>query len=124
MFRKQLDLSRVSIYLLAFVLLTSNFVVLNGFDDAIVTKEKTRQFNLSYTPHGAIFITGNQDFIDQGWSGNGSESDPYRIEGLNITSTQVCIDIRYVDVHFCRDPEICCSESAIVRFWPKGDSLR
>lgn len=62
--------------------------------------DSTRIFQTSYTPHAPIFISGNQDFIDQGWPGNGTESNPFTIEGLNITSPQVPIEIRYVDVHF------------------------
>lgn len=85
---------------MVFLLLTSNFVILNGFYVTGVVTDRTRNFDLSYTPHGAILITGNQDFIDQGWPGSGNETHPYLIEGLNITSTHVCIDIRYVDVHF------------------------
>ena len=45
----------------------------------------------SYTLHDPIFIRNNTDLVYQaslnGWNGNGSESNPYVIEGLNITSS-------------------------------------
>ncbi|MFW9805473.1 MAG: right-handed parallel beta-helix repeat-containing protein [Candidatus Thorarchaeota archaeon] len=62
--------------------------------------EVIHNFASSYTQHGPIFISTNQDFIDQSWPGNGSEVNPFVIEGLNISSPQIPIDVRYVDVHF------------------------
>jgi len=58
------------------------------------------------TPHPAIEIHGDSDFASQasieGWSGNGSETSPYVIQGLNITSTDYveCIHIESVSVFF------------------------
>lgn len=37
------------------------------------------------TTHDPIEIIGDDDFVSQGWPGNGTWSDPYLIEGLNIT---------------------------------------
>ncbi|MFW9976134.1 MAG: hypothetical protein ACFFDQ_12760, partial [Candidatus Thorarchaeota archaeon] len=84
------------------LLLILNSAVINArFSSQCFTViNEVRKFQSSYAPHGPIFITSNQDFIDQGWPGNGSESNPYMIEGLNITSPQICIEIRNVDVHF------------------------
>ena len=39
-----------------------------------------------YSIHGPITIDSDQDFIDYGFTGNGSVENPYRIERLNITS--------------------------------------
>ncbi|MFX1252161.1 MAG: nitrous oxide reductase family maturation protein NosD [Promethearchaeota archaeon] len=38
-----------------------------------------------YTSHEPILITSNSQFTSQGFSGSGTQDDPYRIEGLNIT---------------------------------------
>lgn len=43
--------------------------------------------NQQFTPHAPISIRSNADFAAQGFSGSGTESDPYRIENLNITVT-------------------------------------
>ena len=37
-----------------------------------------------YTPHDPIVIGSDEDFEIQGWPGNGTEENPYRIEGLFI----------------------------------------
>ncbi len=53
------------------------------------------------TFHDPIFITDDSDFISQAWPGNGTIEDPYRIEGLSITSNgTACIDIRNVSKHY------------------------
>ncbi|MHA2003822.1 MAG: right-handed parallel beta-helix repeat-containing protein [Candidatus Thorarchaeota archaeon] len=63
-----------------------------------------KRFTISYVEHNRIDITGNLDFESQagasGWTGNGSESNPYRIQNLNITNSSVCISITDVTVHF------------------------
>ncbi len=51
--------------------------------------------------HEPILIQSNVDFISQGWSGNGSESNPYTIADLRIQSDQqTCIDISNVSVYY------------------------
>ena len=56
--------------------------------------------DVNYTPHNPIVITSNQDFEEQGWSGNGTEVNPYLISDLNISSDQECILILETTVHF------------------------
>ena len=41
----------------------------------------------SYIEHDPIDIRSNDDFETQGWPGNGTENDPYIIEGLTIADT-------------------------------------
>jgi len=53
-----------------------------------------------YSPHDPIVITSNQDFVDQGWTGNGSKSNPYLIQDLSITSGDICISISSTNVYF------------------------
>jgi len=59
------------------------------------------------TPHAPIFIDGDANFSDtasaEGWSGNGSEGDPYIIDGLTIDrggSAGDCISISNTRVNF------------------------
>lgn len=67
---------------------------------------RNRQNSLANVTHPPIEISGNSDFAGQasmeGWPGNGSESDPYVINGLNITSGDYveCIHIEDVSVFF------------------------
>ena len=54
----------------------------------------------SYITRSPITITSNADFTAQGFLGSGIESDPYRIEGYNITTTGTCISIHDTDAYF------------------------
>ncbi|MFW6375873.1 MAG: Loki-CTERM sorting domain-containing protein [Thermoplasmatota archaeon] len=62
--------------------------------------------NKDYIPHSPIRINGNDDFEDQaesqGWAGNGTEDDPYIIQGYGIDggSSGNCIYIGNTTVHF------------------------
>ncbi len=61
---------------------------------------------LGYTPHTPIMIDGNGNFSTQasteGWLGDGSEGNPYVIDGLNIMGTEDnnLITIYNTDVYF------------------------
>lgn len=52
------------------------------------------------TPHTPINISNNQDFILQGWPGNGTQAYPYMIEELQIDGEGNCINISNTDVFF------------------------
>ena len=47
----------------------------------------------SMTLHAPINISSNQDFILQGWPGNGTQANPYMIEALQIDGEENCINI-------------------------------
>ncbi|MGY5853977.1 MAG: NosD domain-containing protein [Candidatus Thorarchaeota archaeon] len=53
-----------------------------------------------YTNHDLILITNNDDFTLAGFSGNGTEQDPYILSGIQILSPVTCIDIRTTTAHF------------------------
>jgi parallel beta-helix repeat protein len=56
---------------------------------------------LSYVQHTPVIINSNLDFESQGWSGNGTQSNPFIIEGLSIvTDGKECINISNTDVFF------------------------
>jgi len=50
--------------------------------------------------HDPITIQSNSDFESQGWPGNGTEVNPFIIEGLIITSDENCIHVSGTSVHF------------------------
>ncbi len=54
----------------------------------------------SHVSHDPIIIRDDQDFIDQGWPGSGTEEDPYLIAGLDITDNATCIFVFQTTVHF------------------------
>ncbi|MEM4734541.1 MAG: hypothetical protein QXS20_02400 [Candidatus Thorarchaeota archaeon] len=55
----------------------------------------------SYTPHDPVYVTSDMDFVVQGWPGNGTESDPFVIEGLDIaTSGTTCITVQNTTAYF------------------------
>ena len=73
----------------------------------IIERESTRvasppsvHVESQYSPHDPIVITSNQDFVDQGWPGNGIKGNPYLIQDLSITSSERCISISTTDVYF------------------------
>ena len=59
------------------------------------------EISLNYVDSEAIIISGDSDFVDLGFSGNGSESNPYVIENLNIrTESYRGISVRDTTSHF------------------------
>ncbi|MBA3045759.1 MAG: hypothetical protein FP824_06055 [Euryarchaeota archaeon] len=42
----------------------------------------------AYIGHDSILITSNKDFITQGWPGNGTYTNPYRIENISIKTNR------------------------------------
>jgi nitrous oxidase accessory protein NosD len=46
-----------------------------------------------YQPHGDIVITHDQDFVDQGWPGNGTAGNPYVISGFAFATSLLAINI-------------------------------
>jgi parallel beta-helix repeat protein len=65
----------------------------------------------AYTPHETIHINGDADFINQvaieGWFGNGTEENPYIIEGYEINSNLYGIEIKSTTAFFIiRDSRI------------------
>jgi len=52
------------------------------------------------TPHSSINISSNQDFILQGWPGNGTVESPYVIEALSIDFDGCCMNISNTNVFF------------------------
>ncbi|MFX0054223.1 MAG: right-handed parallel beta-helix repeat-containing protein [Promethearchaeota archaeon] len=60
-----------------------------------------RSITSSNIEHPQIVIRNDRDFLQQGWEGNGSASDPYIIENLNISlGSETCILIYNVTAHF------------------------
>ena len=53
-----------------------------------------------YNHSDPINITRNADFAEQGWPGNGTLDNPYRISNLNITSPGPCLTISDTNVVF------------------------
>ncbi|MFW9806851.1 MAG: NosD domain-containing protein [Candidatus Thorarchaeota archaeon] len=60
-----------------------------------------KQHETSYIEHEPFNITSDSDFETQAWPGNGSKSNPYLIENLNITTnSSACIWIMNTTSHF------------------------
>lgn len=64
-------------------------------------------YQLTGTPHSPIYIDGNTNFNDtasvEGWPGDGSEADPYIIDGLDIDlggTSGKCITILNTNANF------------------------
>lgn len=64
-------------------------------------------FGDEYTTHDRILIIGNDEFrvmaAEEGWPGDGTEGNPYLIEGYNIDLQKGeggAIEVRNTDVHF------------------------
>jgi parallel beta-helix repeat protein len=71
------------------ILLITIVLVTNGFDIKVFDSRPdtfSTSSNQIRVPHPQILISSPNDFIDLGFSGNGSESLPFLIEDLSITS--------------------------------------
>jgi parallel beta-helix repeat protein len=56
---------------------------------------------INYIEHPPIFIDDNSDFITLGFSGNGTKTNPFLIEGLNISNpTETAINIQGTTAFF------------------------
>ncbi|MCG3216346.1 MAG: right-handed parallel beta-helix repeat-containing protein [Candidatus Heimdallarchaeota archaeon] len=65
-----------------------------------------RLLDLSLTPHEPIEITNDGNFTDYGFQGTGEETDPYIIEGFNITANEfygiyITNTTKYFGIHDC-----------------------
>jgi len=54
----------------------------------------------SYTPHAPMNITSNADFVTEGWSGSGTQENPYTIELLEIVADGTCLIIANTTAFF------------------------
>ena len=92
------EYSLISLIILSLVL--SPLVVQIGMpietSQGMITDRHVHQ-TAQYTSHGPINIESDADFVSQGWSGSGSENDPYVIEGLSIIE-EYTTTIRIFDV--------------------------
>ncbi len=96
---------RRGVSLLLVIVLSLSFIVSTNIDGVMKTTEMTgkpRMYEISYDSHAPFNITSNSDFETQSWPGNGSATDPYLIQNLNITSTtnSTCIWITNTTSHF------------------------
>ncbi|TET13478.1 MAG: right-handed parallel beta-helix repeat-containing protein, partial [Candidatus Thorarchaeota archaeon] len=113
-------------FLLLFVVLSSTATEprQSVVSDFVEVKSGPWMALAAHTPHSRISITSDGDFAlqatSEGWAGNGTESDPYIIEGYIISSDQSCIRITGTYVHFViRD----CILETISGGWDFGISL-
>lgn len=77
--------------------------------------------------HEAILIESNQDFENQGWPGNGSSVNPYRIENLTIAADgKSCIVIKSTSVYFeIRNCTLLGSDDShpAIQIWSSGNAI-
>lgn len=85
----------LGIFISLFIIKTST---INSF---IKSNQVIESSVLSLIPHTPISITSDADFISLGLNGSGTLSDPYIIEGYNITTTKLySIYIYHTTKHF------------------------
>ena len=95
--------SSLSLFIIVFLLSIGlffsaqwNILIDNG------STEDTSHYSIlsELTYHDPIVINSDSDFANQGFPGNGSRSNPYLIEDLNITEGQNGIFVSDTRVHF------------------------
>ena len=96
---------RRGVAILFVVVLSFSFMISTSMTDVMRTTEisgKPRMYEISYDSHAPFNITSNGDFETQGWPGNGSATNPYLIQNLNITTTTdtACIWVMNTTSHF------------------------
>jgi len=81
--------------------------IMLGFNEEFSTNETSKESKFVSTdldPHDNIVIFGNDEFTStalvESWTGNGSESGPYIIEGYEFSTTDVCLSITNTSSHF------------------------
>ena len=99
---------------LLLILLCSSLLVVSSSTDGFPEVLHSAYISASYAP---INITGNADFIGQGWFGDGTPDDPFLIENLDITSNATCI--RIADTTACFIIRDCQLES----FWDEDYAI-
>ncbi|MFX0208377.1 MAG: nitrous oxide reductase family maturation protein NosD [Candidatus Hodarchaeota archaeon] len=109
----------ISKFVTVFVILIICFCPVPSHSSASTTLSNTKRINFQekrissfkegvsqYSTHDPIFIDGNVDFQNlsstEGWVGEGVISNPYIIEGYNISghADVISIEIRNIDLHF------------------------
>jgi parallel beta-helix repeat protein len=103
-----ISLKKASFFLLFIAILSCS--VLSTFSGSIADLEadkftaKQNHLPSGFDPHAPIHIRGNNELnqtaMSEGWSGNGSASNPFIIEGYSIQSQYTCVSIRDTDFHF------------------------
>jgi len=87
------------VLLIISTLLITSHVIPSKLDSATeITVDCEIQLT-QYTDHNPIIICSDSDLEEQGWQGNGTLEEPYLIEGLNITSEEVCIILKNTTKH-------------------------
>ena len=94
--------------LFTFLLQSNNLTIIflnkTSISPSIYIPKEKNLFSNSYTIHSPINITSNADFANQalkeGWTGNGSKTNPYVIENYNITANGTKITIQNTSVYF------------------------
>ncbi|MHA3963300.1 MAG: NosD domain-containing protein [Candidatus Thorarchaeota archaeon SMTZ1-45] len=82
-----------------------------------VVKITSRQPALSYIPYEPFNISSDVDFETQSWPGNGTQTNPYLIENLNITTnSSPCIWIMNTTSYFV--VQNCLFTSSIQEYTP------
>lgn len=89
--------------IIALVLLLMWTVVLSNHASSFSTclqKRESLAIPSNQVFHESIAIASDNDFISQGWPGNGSISNPFLIEGLTISSDDECVRINNTRSYF------------------------
>ncbi|MBN2230182.1 MAG: right-handed parallel beta-helix repeat-containing protein [Candidatus Thorarchaeota archaeon] len=83
-----------------FILFLVCFGTTSDYTTTSVTKGESRFIPSDFVEHPAILIEYESNFTDYGFSGAGTKESPYRLEGINITSTEHCIVIQNTESYF------------------------
>lgn len=79
---------------------STDFPTINAYNSTNNGGEDVFVFKLSFY-HNPIYIDDNSDFANLGFPGDGTPSNPYRIEGFHIrNATEILIEIHDTRAHF------------------------
>lgn len=82
------------------IILLSIFLIISN-NDSLPNRLCDKDYILSeFVPHDPIVVSNDNDFETQNWPGEGTIEDPYIIEGLNITTDDICISFHGTSKHF------------------------
>ncbi|MHA2424055.1 MAG: right-handed parallel beta-helix repeat-containing protein [Candidatus Thorarchaeota archaeon] len=83
------------------IVLLMPFMVQTGSNISTYDDNQPLKFTLAqYTPHAPITIGADSDFDDAGFSGLGTEEEPYLLENVEINTTVTAVSIMDSRAHF------------------------
>jgi parallel beta-helix repeat protein len=95
--------SRTIITILLQIVISLHIITGSLHSDGLICVDLATNDKRALSTHTPMYINSDDDFLTQGWSGNGSQSNPYLIDGLSFATSEIdfiLMEIRNISSHF------------------------